>query len=72
KRIQHMDYIRPHPNPPLSALGGWGYLSQTLFELVLDSILKRTKMCEVGLRSTLREAALRASTRSVPEGTSKL
>ncbi len=35
-----MDYIRPHPNPPLSKgrvpLGGWGYLSQTLFELVLQ------------------------------------
>ncbi len=34
-----MDYIRPHPNPPLSKgrvlLGGWGYPSQTLFELVL-------------------------------------
>ena len=39
KRIQHMDYIRPHPNPPLAKgrvpLGGWGYLSQTSFELVL-------------------------------------
>ncbi len=38
-----MDYIRPHPNPPLSKgrvlLGGWGYPSQTLFELVLETVL---------------------------------